>query len=91
MKKLQGQLAQGQPEEVVEEEEQTALDYSYEAEQDQPHFEEIKTKAHSTHDGGRLSRTSTYEGNPFDIDRVNTRESFTPGHRSRASSRSHHA
>lgn len=83
-------MAQGQSEEKEQEEEQMAADYSYEAEEDQPHFEEIKTTTKEP-DRGHLSRTSTYDGNPFDIDRVNTRESFPEGQRSirrsRASSR----
>lgn len=71
-------------EEGEHEEEAAAIDDSYEGDQDHPQFEEIKT----TTDGanrGRLSRSSTYDANPYDIDRVNTRESFN---RSRASSRS---
>lgn len=87
MKRLQGQMAQGQSQEKEEEEEQTAADYSYEAEEDQPHFEEIRAGKDNKREG--LSRTSTYESNPFDIDRVNTRDSFTEtreGRRSRASS-----
>ncbi|KAJ9627755.1 hypothetical protein H2203_002968 [Taxawa tesnikishii (nom. ined.)] len=41
---------------------------------DEPRFETIKTAA-DTNNGG-LQRTRSYEGNPYDIDRVNTRDSF---------------
>lgn len=85
MRKMQDQVAGGESKAKEEEEEQTALDYSYEGEDEQPRFEEIRIGANET-SRGRLSRTSTYDGNPYDIDRVNTRESFT-GRRSRASSR----
>lgn len=88
MRRLQEQVAHGLSNEKEEDEEQNALDYSYEAE-NTPQFEEIKT----TQDGSslgkeQLSRTGTYEGNPYDLDLVNTRESFGEGRRSRASSRS---
>jgi hypothetical protein len=32
----------------------------------------------STRTMGSLARVPTYEGNPYDVDRVNTRESFKP-------------
>lgn len=68
-----------------EEEEQEAFDYSYEGEDYQPRFEQIKTTA-SKPVGPR--RGTSYEGNPYDIDRVNTRESFKSSRRqSRANSR----
>lgn len=56
-----------------EDEEQQAIDYSYEPPSEQPQFEEIRTLP------GRPAvtvRTKSYDGNPFDLDRVNTRESF---------------
>jgi hypothetical protein len=61
--------------------------------QTEPHFEEMKTgqEAHNglekvntarTHRSSRRgSNVEDYEVNPYDIDRVNTRESFTPGMR----------
>ncbi|GAB7348424.1 hypothetical protein MBLNU459_g6849t2 [Dothideomycetes sp. NU459] len=83
MANLQSKVQSGETtEEKEQEEEQTVADYSYE---EQPQFEEIKTAGHGTANMGRLSRTSTYDASPYDIDRVNTRESFN---RSRASSRS---
>lgn len=84
MAKLQNKVqGGGMSEEQEKEEEAGAIDDSYSSGGEQPQFEEIKT----TTDGpqpGRLSRSSTYEANPYDIDRVNTRDSFS---RSRASSR----
>ncbi|KAH0267824.1 MFS general substrate transporter, partial [Aureobasidium melanogenum] len=90
MKNMQKQMAGGQDKEEEEKEEQEAFDYSYEDEShgdaETPKFEEIKTgKEKQAQDGGRLSRTSTYEHSPYDIDRVNTRDSFSKP-RSRASS-----
>lgn len=44
-----------------------------------PSAERIRSRAHSTasvRTTGTLHRQVTYEGNPFDIDRVNTRDSF---------------
>ncbi|KAJ5767259.1 uncharacterized protein N7511_004875 [Penicillium nucicola] len=44
-----------------------------------PSAQRIRSRAHSvasTRTAGSLHRTVTYEGNPYDIDRVNTRESF---------------
>lgn len=70
-----------------EEEEQEAIDYSYGVESSQPRFEKIKT-TQSRPQGVR--RGTSYDGNPFDLDRVNTRESFkrkNGGSLSRASSR----
>ncbi|WPG99602.1 synaptic vesicle transporter [Acrodontium crateriforme] len=77
-----------------EEEEQEAIDYSYEDEQErirqhqreQPHFEGIKT---TTSRSAGARRPGGYESNPFDLDRVNTRESFKndAGKLSRTSSR----
>jgi len=68
---------QEEKEKEREEEEQEAIDYSYEAEQQQPQqqpqFEEIKTNQPRPQ-GAR--RGTSYDANPFDLDRVNTRESF---------------
>ncbi|GAB7361118.1 hypothetical protein MBLNU230_g1153t1 [Neophaeotheca triangularis] len=74
------------------EEEQEAIDYSYEDENPQQpgRFEQIKTTQSRNQNSNNLKRTQSYEANPFDLDRVNTRESFkrTPsGKRSRASSK----
>jgi MFS family permease len=44
-----------------------------------PSAQRIRSRAHSvasTRTAGSLHRSVTYEGNPYDIDRVNTRESF---------------
>ncbi|KAK5132922.1 MFS siderochrome iron transporter 1 [Meristemomyces frigidus] len=74
-----------------EEEEQEAIDYSYAHEEGivGGRFEQIKTNQTRP---ANLSRRSSYEGNPFDLDRVNTRESFKrsnskSGKLSRASSK----
>jgi len=65
---------QEEKEKEREEEEQEAIDYSYEAEeQPEPRFEQIKTNQ-ARPQGAR--RGTSYEGNPFDLDRVNTRSSF---------------
>jgi len=89
MKRLQGQMAQGQSSEEEEKGEQVATDY--ETESDQPQFEEIKVQGNEV-GRGRLSRTSTYDGNPYDLDLVNTRDSFSNTRsRSRASSKSRRA
>lgn len=90
MKNMQRQMAGGESKEDEQKEEQEAFDYSYEDEShgdaETPKFEEIKTgNDNQGLGGGRLSRTSTYEHNPYDIDRVNTRDSFSKP-RSRASS-----
>lgn len=82
IKKLRGQLPEESTEEEEEqeaEEEQDAIDYSYEDESQLPRFEKIKSNA-----GGPSGQSSTrpallpqdYEDSPFDLDRVNTRESF---------------
>lgn len=60
-------------EEEREEEEQQAFDYSYEPAGEQPQFEEIRTLPSRP---AVTVRTKSYDGNPFDLDRVNTRESF---------------
>ncbi|CAP93898.1 hypothetical protein E8E15_007726 [Penicillium rubens] len=44
-----------------------------------PSTERIRSRAHSvasTRTAGSLARSVTYEGNPYDIDRVHTRDSF---------------
>lgn len=61
-----------------EEEEQEAIDYSYEPEEDREaggRFQKIRTSQSQRRPAGARRGTS-YEGNPFDLDRVNTRESF---------------
>ena len=66
------------------EKERDAVDYSYEAAEDQPRFEEIKTGANEENDDKRLKlqKTRSYTGNPYDIDHVATREYFGPPSRS---------
>lgn len=63
-----------------EEAEQEAIDYSYGPESEQPQLEQIQTTQSRSSRPGRPSlamiRTKSYEANPFDMDRVNTRESF---------------
>ena len=66
--------------EKEEDAEQEAADYSFEKE-NEPQFEKIKT-GHST----RSHMVQEFPDNPYDIDRVNTRESFRSNH-SRHSSR----
>ncbi|KAI9691820.1 MAG: hypothetical protein M1822_007892 [Bathelium mastoideum] len=58
-----------------------AMDSGSKAE-DEPRFEEIKTVQSRT--GGRPDGLARYDSNPYDIDRVHTKDSFA---RSRASSR----
>ena len=60
-------------EEEREEEEQEAIDYSYEAQPAGGRFETIKTGQRRP---SLAKERTSYEGNPFDLDRVNTRESF---------------
>lgn len=77
--------------------EQEAIDYSYEEEKP-PRFEEMRTAKESIdgaalekiHTGRstkskrsvRTVKDTEYEGNPYEIDRVHTRESFKhPGHK----------
>ena len=59
-----------------EEEEQQVLDYSYEADEEQPRLEPIKSTASKASRPGLLKRHTTYDMSPFDLDRSNTRESF---------------
>ncbi|KAK6407813.1 hypothetical protein LTR81_017697 [Elasticomyces elasticus] len=64
-----------------EEEEQEAIDYSYEEEHDPAggRFEKIKTNQPRP---VLAKRATSYDANPFDLDRVNTRESFRSEKRS---------
>lgn len=66
--------------------EQEAIDYSYEGE---PRFESIQTGQQTRPGVEGAERKKSYEGNPFDLDRTNTRDSFSAGNatRSRANSR----
>jgi hypothetical protein len=90
MRKIQDQ-AKVTPDEEPEEEikfdrtEAPAPDGSVSSESDShidalPTTERIRSRAHSTASArtatSTLHRTPTYEGNPYDVDRVNTRESF---------------
>jgi len=61
-------------EEEREANEQEAIDYSYGDAEDQPGFARIKTN--QSRPSMTASRRKSYEGNPFALDRVNTRESF---------------
>ena len=88
MKKLRGQIppsnegSDNEDEVDIEKEEdaeQEAADYSFE-EENEPRFEKIKT-GHSN----RSRMVQEFPDNPYDIDRVNTRESFR-SNRSRHSS-----
>ncbi|KAK3704264.1 hypothetical protein LTR37_013938 [Vermiconidia calcicola] len=64
-------------EEEREEQEQEAIDYSYEDESEQPRFERIRTtQSQQSRPSLAMARTKSYEANPFDLDRINTRESF---------------
>lgn len=56
------------PKEKEEEAEQEAFDYSYKAEQPEPTFERIRSRA--------AEPPKDYEHDPYTLDRVNTRESF---------------
>lgn len=89
LKRLQQQKDEGESSEDIDEKEQEAFDESYDDENAlEPRFEEIKTgQAPRQQDGGQLAKTKSYEGNPYDIDRVATRESFAAGRASRTTSR----
>lgn len=68
-----------------------ALDYSYGREEQQPEYAAIKSPAERASESSKgvvskkssrslqLSRSRTYEGSPYDIDRINTGESFARG------------
>ncbi|KAK5120585.1 MFS siderochrome iron transporter 1 [Meristemomyces frigidus] len=58
-----------------EEEEQEAIDYSYEPENEEAEGRFQRIRTNQSRPAG-AQRRSSYEGNPFDLDRVNTRESF---------------
>lgn len=77
-------------EEEREEAEQEAFDYSYAQENQQPRFEEIKT-TQSRQGRPSLNATRSYESNPFDLDRINTSDSFAWEARRNASRRSSQA
>lgn len=81
MKKLRGQVAdEATPEEreEEEEEEQDVADYSYEDEEQLPRFQKIRTGGGKSLKRVQSSQSmnQTYELSPFDLDRVNTKESF---------------
>lgn len=77
---------QGKEKDVEAQLEAEAMDYSYGDEQRQPEFEAIKTPtekrsnkemgAKRSHRSLHRARSATYEASPYDIDRVNTNESF---------------
>ncbi|PNS19847.1 hypothetical protein CAC42_7814 [Sphaceloma murrayae] len=89
MKQLQQQQDEGSSSEDTEEKEQEARDMSYDDESAlEPRFEEIKTGQKVRQgDGGKITKIKSYEGNPYDVDRVATRDSFTAGRASRTTSR----
>ena len=66
-----------------EEAEQEAIDYSYGPASDQPRLAPIRTQSKRQRPGLGATRHTSYEGNPFDLDRVATRESFRREARSR--------
>ena len=70
-------------EEEREEVEQEALDYSYEPEHEQPRLEPIKSTASRR---SKLQREKSYDLSPFDLDRMNTRDTFLWEARRRARS-----
>lgn len=63
-------------EEEREEQEQEAFDYSYGDENDQSTFKRIRTNQSTRSRPSMSGRGRSYDGNPFDLDRINTRESF---------------
>ncbi|KAF2094808.1 MFS general substrate transporter [Rhizodiscina lignyota] len=91
MKKLRGQLPEhptAEELEIEENEEQDAADFSYEDESHLPRFEKIRSGTSANGPGAPMLAMpgSEYEANPFDLDRVNTRESF----KSQKTDKSHH-
>lgn len=78
---------QGRPREPVEEVERRNSLADSEKDLESPQFAPIRT-TQSRATTIRRTSTGAYDGNPFDLDRVNTRESFKPANgRSRANSR----
>lgn len=77
---------QGEEKDVEAQLEAEAMDHSYGDEQRQPEFEAIKAPtekrsnkemaARRSHRSLHRARSATYEASPYDIDRVNTNESF---------------
>jgi hypothetical protein len=86
IKKLRGQLPSDPTESDEEREaevEQDAADYSYEDESKLARFEKIKAPddepsqlTRQTSRSSKLAPPQDYENSPFDLDRVNTRDSF---------------
>ncbi|KAF4549545.1 MFS-type transporter-like protein 27 [Elsinoe fawcettii] len=89
LKRLQQQKDEGDSTEDIDEKEQEAQDMSYDDESAlEPRFEEIRTGQEARQpDGAKLTKTKSYEGNPYDIDRTATRESFAANRASRTTSR----
>lgn len=78
---------QDRPREPVEEVERRQSLADSEKDDESPQFAPIRTTQSRTTER-RGSDTGAYSGNPFDLDRINTRESFKPASgRSRANSR----
>lgn len=88
MKRLQQQKDEDDSSEDIEEKEREARDMSYDDEEAlEPRFEDIRTGQEARQpDEAKLVKTRSYEGNPYDVDRVATRESFA-GRASRTISR----
>lgn len=83
MKKLQNKKKAGGSEQDRQGKEQEAQDSSYDAphQPTNPRYEEIRPANLSDSgntDGALLTKTKSYEGNPYDIDRVATKDSFGP-------------
>jgi hypothetical protein len=64
---------QCQEEREEEQQQQQTTGYPYESASEQPHFEGIRQAPSRA---ATMTRMKSYEGNPFDLDRINTRESF---------------
>lgn len=87
------QEAQGPAKEEVEEPRRDSIDGISDAEEDQPRFAPItqtKSKASLRSTRSRASQRGPigYQSSPFDLDRINTRESFKVVHDAKAASRS---
>ncbi|KAF2157659.1 MFS general substrate transporter [Myriangium duriaei CBS 260.36] len=79
MQRLQNQQVKPAPTEEEEVKRHESHDTSSsDDEHFQPQFEEMRTENETRRDGdgAALQKTKSYEGNPYDIDRVATRESF---------------